>query len=44
MKNLKAEHFIKDLNHTLNAPLSLFDSTIHDQFEQFIKLFYKCGK
>ena len=39
MKNFKAEHFIEDLNQTLNASLSLFDSTIHNQFEQFINSF-----
>ena len=35
MKNLKAEHSIEDLNQTLNASLSSFDFTIHNQFEQF---------
>ena len=39
MKNFKAEHFIEDLNQTLNASLSSFDSTIHNQFEQFINSF-----
>ena len=32
MKNFIAEHFIEDLNQTLNASLSSFDSTIHNQF------------
>ena len=39
MKNFKAEHFIEDLNQTLNASFSSFDSTIHNQFEQFINSF-----
>ena len=39
MKNFKAEHFIEDLNQTLIASLSSFDSTIHNQFEQFINSF-----
>ena len=39
MKNFKAEHFIEDLNQTLNASLSSFDSTIHNQFNQFINSF-----
>ena len=39
MKNFKAEHFIEDLNQTLNASLSSFDSTIHNQFEQIISSF-----
>ena len=30
MKNFKAEHIIEELNQTLNASLSLFDSTIHN--------------
>ena len=39
MKNFKAKHFIKDLNQTLNASLSLFDYTIHDQLERLINSF-----
>ena len=39
MKIFKAQYFIKDLNQTLDASLSSFDSTIHNQFEQFINSF-----
>ena len=39
MKIFKAEHFIVDLNQTLYASLSSFDSTIYNQFEQFITSF-----
>ena len=39
MKNFKAEHFIEDLHQTLIASFSSFDSTIHNQFEQFINSF-----
>ena len=39
MKNFKAEHFIEDLNQTLNASLSLFEYTIHDQLKRFINSF-----
>ena len=39
MKNFKAEHLIENFNQTLNASLSSFDSTIHNQSEQFINSF-----
>ena len=39
MKNFKPEYFIEDINQTLNASLSSFDSTIRDQFKQFLNSF-----
>ena len=39
MLNIKAEHFIEDINQTLNASLSSFDFTIDDQLKQFIHSF-----